>query len=313
MNVINQQLTPQEKEEKIKVILDFHKKNKNIPAIFKMQGIFNHLHELTNNKSKDISGTTFSIPNPIDIDTERNGEAVRETIFWHGGNDIFLASKKFLDANGEFKRPNNAKTIFGHSNMIATKADSVEAERLIQYLLYMSFFFGNGTYLRYDDGALVRPAKKVSAEDKEALFNIINKLSGTKEGFDYLISLNGTGVFVKDTDIINAILSRENGKSDYVSFIKNKVDSSFTDMKETILPFKEVKELYDNAKKTGIIAYNKETKSYQIKGADGKFIADSTIIITEEKDKDILDILLLSEIKKDEKIKNNLRLILKDK
>ena len=134
MNVTK--LTPQQKETEIKSILSFYKQNKNIPAIFYLGGIMGRLTQLTNSKNKDISGTRFSLPNTIEIDVVRQEESVRERIFWYGGDNIFKSAKKFTKDDGLFKSPNSAKNIFGNGNKIAVKADNVENERLIIYVLF---------------------------------------------------------------------------------------------------------------------------------------------------------------------------------
>ena len=307
MNVTK--LTPQQKETEIKNILSFYKQNKNIPAIFYLGGIMGRLTQLTNSKNKDISGTRFSLPNTIEIDVVRQEESVRERIFWYGGDNIFKSAKKFTKDDGLFKIPNSAKNIFGNGNKIAVKADNVENERLIEYLLYMSYFFQNGNFLTYDNGGYRNPKKEtVSAKDKQILFTLIDKLSNSKDGKEYLIGLKDKGVFAKNKDNINAMLS-ENIEY-YIDFIKNTIDVDFVKAKETILPFKEEKDIYTKAK--NMIAYNKQTKSYQIKGVDGAFIEDTTILISDEKD-EVLEVLMLNAIKKDEKIRNTLKELLKNK
>lgn len=310
MNVTN--LSSKEKEDKIKVILDFHRKNKNIPAVFKMGGILARLTDLTNNKSKDISSTAFSIPNNIQIDLERDGIGVRETIFWYGGDNIFTAYKKHLDRDGNFKVPSMAKQIFGNGNMIQVKPNNVENERKLEYLLYVSMFYQNGAFMTYDDGAYKQPVTSVSTQDKKSLFGLLDKLSATKDGYDYLLSIKENGIFSKNKDVINAILSQpKDAKKDFLIFIENSIDTNFKETKDAILPFKDIKETYQKAKDKNIIGYNKPSKAWQIKGADGKFFEDMTIVVTEEKDQDVLDVLLMNGIKQNEKIKNNLLLLLK--
>ena len=176
-------------------------------------------------------------------------------------------------------------------------------------LLYMSYFFQNGNFLTYDNGGYRNPKKEtVSAKDKQMLFILIDKLSNSKDGKEYLIGLKDKGVFAKNKDNINAMLS-ENIEY-YIDFIKNTIDVDFVKAKETILPFKEEKDIYAKAK--NMIAYNKQTKSYQIKGVDGAFIEDTTILISDEKD-EVLEVLMLNAIKKDEKIRNTLKELLKNK
>jgi len=144
MNVTK--LNPTEKEEEIKKILSFYKANKNIPAIFYLGGIMSRIGQLTNSKAKDFSGTRFTIPNTIEIDIIRDNESERKRIFWYGGDNIFTSAKKFTKEDGLFNMPNSAKKIFGNGNRVSVKADTVENERLIEYLLYVAFFFQNGCF-----------------------------------------------------------------------------------------------------------------------------------------------------------------------
>ncbi len=310
MNVTT--LSTKEKEEKIKTILDFHRKNKNIPAVFKMGGILARLSDITNNKSKDITGTIFSIPNNIQIDVEKDGVGVRETIFWYGGDNIFTSYKKHLDRDGNFKVPSLAKQIYGNGNMLQVKPNNVENERKLEYLLYVSMFFQNGLFMQYDDGSYKQPVGKVSTQEKKTLFNLLDKLSSTTDGYNYLLSVKENGIFAKNKDVINAILSQpKDAKKDFIIFIENSIDTNFIETKDALLPFKDIKELYLKAKAKNIIGYNKPSKAWQIKGEDGKFFEETTIIVSEEKDQDVLDVLLMNGIKQNEKIKNNLLLLLK--
>lgn len=307
MNVTN--LTPQEKEQRVKDLLDFHIANPNISAIFKLNAL-QHIAMFTNSKSKDISGTRFSIPNSVEIDTERDGEARRERIFWNGADDIFQSVKKYTDVNGVFNMPATQKGIYGNGNSLQVKANTLDGKRLIQYLLFVSMFYQNGEYLTYDDGGYKAPNKGVSASEKQVLFNLIDTLKESTEGFEYLKGVKDGGMLNAQTDLLNAILSRKNGKDEYIEFLKNSLDVDFHKFKDVLLPFKDVKELYTKAKESKAIDYNKETKAYMIKGVDGKFIADSTILITSDKDTAVVDVLIMAKIKSDEKIKNKLSLIL---
>jgi hypothetical protein len=308
MNVTK--LNPTEKEEGIKKILSFYKANKNIPAIFYLGGIMSRIGQLTNSKAKDFSGTRFTIPNTIEIDIIRDNESERKRIFWYGGDNIFTSAKKFTKEDGLFNMPNSAKKIFGNGNRVSVKADTVENERLIEYLLYVAFFFQNGNFLTYDDGGYRNPKKEtISAKDKQILFALIDKLSNSKDGKEYLIGLKDKGVFAKNKDNINAMLSEK--IEYYIDFIKNTIDVDFVKAKETILPFKEEKELYEKSKKSGFIGYNKQNKAFQIKGADGEFMADTTILVTEEKEEDVVAVLIMNVLKTNEKVKNNLSLMAK--
>ena len=316
MNVAKNPLEiSQQKENKIKDLIDFYKRHTNIPAVF----IVSHLRtvkELTNSESKDISGTIFNIPNGIEIDVVKKVddyyEEVRERIFWNGGDDVFMAAKKFTK-DGMFVMPPNAKEIKGNGFSIGIMANSITNIRLIQYLLYVSFFYRDGEFLIHDNGAFKSPVQNITAKDKQSLFSTIDKLANSTDEYAYLLSLKETGVFAKSKDVINAMLDSENGKSNFIDFLKDAIDTNFVKTKETLLPFKEEKDLYVKAKKSNIIGFNKDTKSYQIKGTDGKFITDSTIIVTDEKETDVLDILILSELTKNEQIRNNLQLLLKGK
>ena len=46
------------------------------------------------------------------------------------------------------------------------------------------------------------------------------------------------------------------GKSNFIDFLKDAIDTNFVKTKETLLPFKEEKDLYVKAKKSNIISFS---------------------------------------------------------
>lgn len=265
-------LTDKEKLALIQRRIDFARENPSVPFLFSCGIGFNP--ELTNAQDKNMVGTAM-FPAVTRLNFDAGDGLKQHIVIFKDTEPVQEAHAFYRNNNGKFEEP-ELKMLEFENYKISVYGDSLKSLCLMEYLSLCEMFEGSIkcqdlTETIKDNGT----ANTLMVEDIVKYVAVIDELAKSENGFALLKSIAKNPKLNPNYSVVDGLEKMENGKEQIVSIVKQFLanpEKSKVFVKE-FLPSEVKQNLIVELLQKEILAYNEQTKSYQLKIA-GKYDKD---------------------------------------